>query len=174
MKWYAVMTTPCGEEIANRNLKRLGYMTFYPFQRVRRRRKRANLDKYVVEWINKPYFPGYLFLGLREGQGLYQANEAEGVSTIVYGNNAPLEIPTRVMDEIMANSQRDGLVGAVDTVSRKLLKPGQLVQFQDNSPMSGLLAQIALDNGKEIKVWIKVLGANRLVAVDPSVVAEIA
>jgi transcription antitermination factor NusG len=171
MKWFAAMTTPRGEELANRNLKRLGYHTFYPFERVRRLRKRANLDKHVVEWITKPYFPGYLFLCIREGEGLYQANEADGVSTIVHSNGAPLEIPHTVMDEIMAFTQRDGLVGSVDTVSRKPYQVGQMVKFQDNSPMSGLLAKISVDNGKEVRVWIKLLGSNRQISVDPSVVA---
>jgi transcription antitermination factor NusG len=174
MKWFAAMTTPRGEELANRNLKRLGYLTFYPFERVRRRRKRANLDNYVVEWINKPYFPGYLFLAIREGEGLYHANEADGVSTIVWGTGGPLEIPHPVMDEIMAFAQRDGLVGAVDNVTRKPYKPGQMVKFTDNSPMSGLLAQISLDNGKEVRLWVKLLGSNRQISVDPSTVAEIA
>jgi transcription antitermination factor NusG len=174
MKWFAVMTNPSCEEIANRNLRRAGFYTFYPFQKVRRRRKRANVDKYLVEWINKPYYPGYLFVAIRGDQGAYTVNETHGVSTVVYCGPDPLEIPTAVMDRIMSASGEDGLVGAVDTVSRRVFKQGQLVRFQDNSPMSGLLAQIALDNGKEIKVWLEVLGANRVITVDPSAVAEIA
>jgi transcription antitermination factor NusG len=173
MKWFAVMTTPRGEEIANRNLKRLGYYTFYPFQRVRRLRKRANIEKHVVEWINKPYFPGYLFIAVRDGQGLYQVKGTEGVSTVVLCGGVPLEIPTAVMDRLMKIAD-DGMVGSVDNVSRKPYKPGQTVKFTDNSPMSGLLAQISLDNGKEVRLWMKYLGANRLITVDPSVIAEIA
>jgi transcription antitermination factor NusG len=174
MKWYAVMTAPRGEELANRNLRRAGYWTFYPHQRVRRRRKRANLEQYLVEWVNMPYYPRYLFLGLREGEGMYGVNELDGVSTIVYSGDRPLEVPHPVMDELMAMGDSNGQVGAVDRVSRAMLKAGQRVRFVDNSPLSGLIAEIALDNGTEIRLWVSMLGGRRQIAVDPSVVAEIA
>ena len=174
MKWFAVMTTPRGEEIANRNLKRLGYHTFYPFERVRRRRKRPNVNQYLVEWITLPYFPGYLFLAIRDGQGIYQATQADCVSTVVCCRGEPLEIPASVMDRLMAIADEGGVMGRIDKVTRKPYKTGQMVRFGDNSPMSGLLAQISLDNGKEVRVWMEYLGANRLITVDPKVIAEIA
>jgi transcription antitermination factor NusG len=172
MKWHAVMTAPRGEELANRNLRRAGYWTFYPHQRVRRRRKRANLEQYLVEWVNMPYYPRYLFLGLRDGEGMYGVKELDGVSTVVYSGDRPLEVPHPVMDELMAMGDSNGHVGAVDRVSRTRFKPGQRVRF-DNGPMAGLIAQISLDNGKEIGLWVDMLGGRRQVFVDPSVVAEI-
>jgi transcription antitermination factor NusG len=174
MRWYAVMTAPRAEELANRNLKRLGFWTFYPHQRVKRKRKRANLDQYLVEWVNMPYYPRYMFLGLRDGEGLYGVNECDGVSTVVYSGDRPLEVPHAVMDEIIAMGDSNGLVGAVDRVSRTRFVPGQRVRFSDKSPMQGLLAEIALDNGTEIRLWVSMLGGRRQIAVDPSVVAEIA
>jgi transcription antitermination factor NusG len=174
MKWYAVMTAPRSEELANRNLRRLGFWTFYPHQEVRRRRKRANVDQYLVEWIRIPYYPRYMFLGLRPGEGLYGVNECDGVSTVVYSGDKPLEVPHVVMDEIIALGDSNGLVGKEDRVSRIPFKHGQMVKFTDKSPMAGLIAQIALDNGKEIRLWIELLGGRRQISVDPSVVAEIA
>lgn len=174
MKWYAVMTAPRGEELANRNLKRAGYWTFYPHERVRRRRKRANVDQYVVEWINEPYFPRYLFVAIREGQGFMPVNEAEGVSTIVYSGEIPLEIPEPVMDELFALGDDQGRVGTKDRTQRHLWPSGSHVRLRGNSPMSGLIAQIALDKGKEICLWVDILGARRQISVAPEVVAEIA
>jgi transcription antitermination factor NusG len=174
MRWYAVMTAPRAEELANRNLKRLGFWTFYPHQRVRRRRKRANLNQYLVEWVSMPYYSRYLFVALRDGQGLYGVNECDGVSTVVYSGDRPLEVPHPVMDELMALGDSAGLVGAVDRVSRAMLKAGQRVRFVGNGPLSGLLAEIALDNGKEIRLWVELLGGRRQISVDPSMVAEIA
>jgi transcription antitermination factor NusG len=118
MRWYAVMTAPRAEELANRNLRRLGFWTFYPHQRVKRKRKRANLDQYLVEWVNMPYYPRYMFLGLRDGEGLYGVNECDGVSTVVYSGDRPLEVPHAVMDEIIAMGDSNGLVGAVDRGNR--------------------------------------------------------
>jgi transcription antitermination factor NusG len=174
MKWYAVMTAPRSEELANRNLRRAGYWTFYPHQRVKRKRKRANQNIYLVEWVNMPYYSRYIFAALKEGQGLYGVNECDGVSTVVYSGDRPLEVPHRVMDEIIAMGDSNGQVGAVDRVSRKPFKPGQRVRFADNNPMSGLIAEISLDNGKEIGLWVDMLGGRRQVFVDPGVVAEIA
>jgi transcription antitermination factor NusG len=173
MKWYAVMTAPRSEELANRNLKRLGFWTFYPHIRVRTKRKRANLDQYDVLWLNMPYYPRYMFLGLRDGEGLYRVNETDGVSTVVYSGDKPLEVPHPVMDEIIALADSNGLVGSEDRVCRARFKAGQEVKFTDKSPMSGLIAQIVLDNGKEVRVWVNMLGGRRQIAVDPSVVAEI-
>jgi transcription antitermination factor NusG len=174
MKWYAVMTAPRSEELANRNLRRAGYWTFYPHQRVKRKRKRANQNIYLVEWVNMPYYSRYIFAALKEGPGLYGVNECDGVSTVVYSGDRPLEVPHRVMDEIIAMGDSNGQVGAVDRVSRKPFKPGQRVRFADNNPMSGLIAEISLDNGKEIGLWVDMLGGRRQVFVDPGVVAEIA
>jgi transcription antitermination factor NusG len=170
MKWYAVMTNPRAEDIANRNLKRAGFHTFYPHERVKRKRKRPLLDTYVVEHVIRPYYPGYLFLMLRPEQGLYHANEAEGVGTIVHSGGVPLEIPHPVMDEIMAREEK---VRDVDTVARIPYMVGQNVRFADNSPMAGLIAQIALDMGNQVMLWLTVLGAKRQVTVDPQVIAEI-
>jgi len=174
MKWYAVMTSPRSEEVVTRDLKRSGYWTFYPFERVRRRRKRPNVDKYLVEWINRPLYSRYVFVAVKDGQGLYGVTETDGVVTVVCSGNEPLEIPHSVMERLIEQADSKGQVGAVDLVARPRFKPGQAVRFQDNSPMSGLLAQIALDNGKEVRVWLDVLGARRLIGVDPAAVAEIA
>lgn len=174
MKWYAVMTGPRAEELANTSLKRAGYWTFYPFYRLRRKRKRANLDQYVVEWVDVPYYSRYLFVGLRPGEGLYGVNEANGVATVVNNGTRPLEVPHPVIDELMAMADSRGQVGTQDNTGRRRFVPGQHVRIVGKSPMDGLLAQIALDNGKEIRVWLSMLGANRQVIVDPQAVAEIA
>lgn len=175
-RWYAVMTNPRMEEVAARNLKRLGYWTFYPFKRVRKLRKRANVNAHIVEWVNRPYFSRYIFVALRhQGEGLYAANEADGVSTVVYLGDKPLCIPNPIMDELMDRANDDGVVGApVDEVARKPFQEGQLVGFKDNSPLCGLLGQIAVDDGKSVMVWLQLLGASRKVSVEPSAVAEIA
>jgi transcription antitermination factor NusG len=174
MKWYAVMTAPRAEELANRNLKRLGFWTFYPHQRVRRRRKRANLDQYLVEWVNMPYYSRYLFLGLRPGEGLYRVNQADGVATVVYSGETPLEVPQPIMEQIIAMADDNGQVGTRDETGRRRFVPGQYVRVLDKSPLEGLSAQIALDNGKEIRLWVSMLGGKRQVAVAPDAVAEIA
>jgi transcription antitermination factor NusG len=101
-RWFAVLCRPRMEEDADRNLRRMRYHTFFPHLRTRRKGGRV----YVLEII-EPLFPQYLFLGLRKGMGLYYANEAVGVSTVVHLGGDPLEIPAKVMTEIMARCDGD-------------------------------------------------------------------
>lgn len=174
-RWYAVHTRPQSEAEADCNLRRQGYWTFYPFHRIRRRRKRPNTNVYTVEWVERPYFSRYVFVALRHDQeSLYGVNETDGVSTVVYCGPDPLVIPHSVMDELMDRADDKGLIGVLDNASRPKLKPGQMVTFKDNSPLAGLVAQVAVDAGREIRVWLDVLGGRRRISVTPSAVAEIA
>lgn len=101
-RWFALLCRPRMEEDADRNLRRMRYHTFFPHLR-----KRAKLGRFLIREVIEPLFPRYLFLGVRCGMGLFYANEAIGVSTVVHLGGDPLEIPARVMTEIMARCDGD-------------------------------------------------------------------
>lgn len=169
-RWFAVHTRPNAEPQADAELRRLGYWTFYPFIRQRQRHKRPNCNSYSIRWVERPYFSRYLFLALRApSESLYPANEAHSVSTVVYCAGEPLEIPHKVMDELMARADEAGQVGSVDLTARPKLRPGQTI-----SPLDGLIAQVKLDTGKEIRAWVELFGSRREAKVTPRTVAKIA
>lgn len=169
--WYAVHTGPRQEDAANQNLRRQGYWTFFPFERVRKRRKLPNRDQHRVEWIERPYFPRYLFVALRKpNESIYAVNETDGVSTVVYCGEEPLEVPQGVMDELMSRADVNGAVGSVDTVSRKRFRAGQEVRFVEGSPLAGFIAVVSIDRGRNVRVWLETLGKDREISVDPSLV----
>lgn len=176
MKWYAVHTGPRAEKIASRNLRAAGYWVFYPFVRVRKSRKRPNSEAKVVFVDEEPYFPRYLFVGLRpeRGENLYTVNRTDGVSTVVYLGPEPLEIPACVIDELMERADSTGQVASIDRIARKELPEGARVRFLDNTPLAGLIATVSVDAGNKIKVWCEHLGRVSEITVPPDFVAEIA
>ena len=101
-RWYAVMCRPRMEMDADANLRRMRYHTFTPHLR-----RRVKVGRFVHREVIEPLFARYLFLGVRRGMGLYYANEAVGVSTVVHLGGDPLEIPGKVMTEIMARCDGD-------------------------------------------------------------------
>lgn len=104
MRWYAVHTKPMSEFIAELHLRRAGYQTFTPWimKEIRHARK--------TSLVKRGYFTRYMFVGLEDGQGLYNVNKAQGVSTVVYSGNEPLEMPAKIMERIRSRAGEDGLV----------------------------------------------------------------
>jgi transcription antitermination factor NusG len=103
--WYVVHTGPQLESRASRNLSQAGYYTFYPFERVRRRRRRGNHS--VVEWVERPYLNRYLFVCLRYADESFAAIEqTDGVSIIVRTRlgRVPISVPEPIMKEIMGKT----------------------------------------------------------------------
>ncbi len=173
--WYAVMTGPRMEETADANLRQQEYATFYPFERVRQRRKIPRREQYIIEWVNKPYFPRYLFVAIRhDHEGLYAVNKTDGVSTVVYCGDEPLPIPHDVMDELMSRADVKGIVREIDTLARKKFAKGEQVKFLEESPFAGFLATVALDSGKAVRVWIETLGRMSEVSVPPELLERAA
>lgn len=171
--WYAVHTHPQSEAVADCELRRLGYMTWYPFHRVRLRRKRPGSHAYRVEWVERAYFPRYTFVAVRPANGIGSAMRANGVSSIVQFNGEPLEIPLPVMEELMARADQDGMIGESDLTARQRLASGQELCLDGNTPLSGLLAQVELDTGKEVRLWVEMFGAKRLLRTSPDKVVAI-
>lgn len=168
IKWLAVMCEPRQEFFANQRLRRQGYWTFLPFERLRRKRKLPNRPGFKVEVVETPYFPGYLFTAIRKPtESVYAINETDGVSTVVYCGSEPLPIPHAVMDELMARADNAGCVGAVDKVSRKRFQPGDAVRFVASSSFAGLVAQIEQDAGSKTRVWLE--SFKNPVEVDPAI-----
>src|SRR5690606_36352862 len=115
---------------------------FYPFIRVRKSRKRPNIEAKQVFVDEEPYFPRYLFVGLRgrPHETIYNVNQTDGVSTVVYCGDEPLAIPGEIMDELFRKADDGGQVASVDRLARKELAKDTLVEFRKNTPLAGLIA----------------------------------
>lgn len=173
--WYAVHTFPRAEATADEHLRRGGYQTFFPFQRVRIRRRLPGANRFRVEWNNQPYFSRYIFAALvDETRDFHGIVEARGVSSVVGFGGEPIIIPHRVMDAIIALADDDGKVGdAIDRVSRARLKPGQRFRISTDHPLAGFVAQVSLDAGKDLRIWLKMLGSDREMTISPRAIGAL-
>jgi transcriptional antiterminator RfaH len=151
MKWFAVLTNARAEWMAHQELRRQGYDTLY--LHYMGTVSHANRKIGVL----KPYFPRYLFVGVEPGQSIGKVNKTQGVSTVVYFGDEPLAVPDRVMDELRAKGNRDGLVDVPAAPVRERLERGTQVTLE-SGPFAGFIATVSLDRGASIVVWLRSFG----------------
>lgn len=187
--WYAIHTKAQMERPVYRQLQLLGYWAFHPIQKVKRWRKVPGRSEKRREDVTLPYMPRYTFVrACRSDVGLL--NTMPGVSTVVSVDGEPVSVPGIVMRALMGMSaeERDdsgrpvgALVGAVDRT--KVIrafggKIGDSVRLKDDFVFSGFVARIAdladLDETGQIKVWLKLLGSERLIPVPVEAIATAA
>ena len=158
LKYYVVHTNAGAEMTAERSLRQAGYDTFYPHYP-----GTATLGRKTIGVI-RPYFPRYLFIGVEEGQGLYAANKAIGVSIVLHSADGPFEVAKSVVDEIKARCGQSGLINAPvikQGHGRELsrLHRGTSVVIT-GGPLKGMPGTVEEDDGKsrEIKVSVTLFG----------------
>ena len=159
--WYAVHSQAQKEPVAARELRRLGYQTFWP---------------HTTEWagsghkaesrlVRRPWFSRYLFVrALREN--LWIVNQAAGVSTVVFapGGN-PYPIADAVIDDIMARLGPNGKVFRNLPKNRFSKCIGLEVMGKEGWPIWGLVGEISRVLGDEIAVKMLMFGSEREIVV---------
>ena len=168
MPWYVAHTAPRAEWLAVSSLREAGYEPLclhYPARVSHGRRVREVL---------KPHFPRYVFLRSAPGMGLYAARMARGVAQLVGTGQGPLEVPTLVLDELRGKCDPFGRMvpptdGAADAPR---LAPGQRARIVDG-PLQGFIGTIALDGGREIRLWVELLGRRVETSLSRSAIAPV-
>jgi transcription antitermination factor NusG len=146
-EWFAIHTMSQQERLADRNLRRLGFWTFFPFDRVRKRRWNPGSRRFIIEWEPRPYFSRYIFVALRfadETTNVIQSESIDGVSTVVKRplSGIPLRIPNTVMDLIMDRA---------------------MVRFDETGNWcAALMREIVVEPDKEVMMFVDVLGKRRM------------
>lgn len=82
LTWYAVQTNPQCERRAHAGLKGRGFEAFMPVETHWGRSRAKKRER-----VNKPLFTGYLFVGLRPNQSLYEVRQQDGVRGWVCGTD---------------------------------------------------------------------------------------
>ena len=149
-RWFAVYTNARQEWLASRLLQHEGYETLYLHYRDTVNHARATVE------VRKPYFPRYLFVGVEGGQSIGDVNRTMGVSEVVRFGEGPLEIPSAVIEELRSRGDEDGMVNlpTVEKRRRKLLESGEVVRVHYGS-FAGLMGVVALDMGREVRIWLE-------------------
>lgn len=98
LRWYAVQTTPNRERLVESQLRLLGYAVFYPHNLIYRRARLVHGHRVPEGHVIKPYFTGYLFVGVRIGQPLVGVNTLMGVLGVL--GSRPAMVPERSPGDI--------------------------------------------------------------------------
>ena len=139
VSWFVVRTQVRAEEKAARHLGNQGFEAYLPRYRRRVRHARRN------DLLLRPLFPGYLFVHLDLGHCRWRSiNGTIGVREILSQGDFPLAVPDRIIDEIRAREDADGVV--------KLAPPafvrGQVLRLVDGpmADLSGLFEEMRDEN----------------------------
>ena len=111
--WFAVYTKASQEELAARNIVRLGIDVFVPKRLGKKRVWR------VFHPELKPLFPRYLFARFRPDVHLRSIGYARGVSYVVRFGDLPLPVEEGIILEIQSRINSEGYVRLDSAAFRK-------------------------------------------------------
>ncbi len=143
--WYVAGTHVNAESTAARHLRRQGFSVYLPLYKKLRSHARCK------EWVSRPLFPRYLFVGLEETSLRWGAiNSTIGVSHLISFDGRPAPVDE---DIITALRVREDDKGLVTLAASSLFKKGQPVKL-----MSGALSErLGLFDGIDDKMRVTVL-----------------
>lgn len=148
--WLAVFTAPGKEGLVTDKLTNLGFEMLYLHYPAVARHARGE------KTVKRSYFSRYVFAGIQDGQSVYDINTCQGVSTVVYMGDKPLEIPLAVIEELRTRAYPDGRLKVTPeetSEERRRFRQGQKVQITEGI-LQGLDAIIDVDKGHSIDVWL--------------------
>jgi transcriptional antiterminator RfaH len=152
-QWFVLYSKPQKEEYARFHLTLKKLEVFFPqllFPESARKRKRL-----------VPLFPNYLFARLTLcSEEFSYARWSPGVSRIVSFNGVPASVDDAIVDFLMNQANRDGIIGA-----RPSLKSGQEVGVE-GGPFDGLVGIIEEPPNARGRVKILLQFLNRPMHVD--------
>lgn len=154
MSWYAVQALTGQERSAIAWMQqRFDIETLLPLTRQRKRRLCQN--RYVVRWIERPYFPGYFFV--HRPSDFRAVNDTPGVIRIL-GADQPLPVQEDFISRLRAAMNGHGVVGTA------MLRAGMQAHLID-SLLGNHSVEIVQDVGRRVHVMMEILGAIRTVNV---------
>lgn len=119
-RWFAAMTQPQREGVAIDNLRRQGFHTFSPLEKVVRRHARRTIA------TTAPVFRGYVFVRLDPMRARWRSiNGTLGVRSLVTTGGAPLAIKPGVVETLVASTNAEGILEFIDP-----LQPGMIVRLR--------------------------------------------
>ena len=158
--WFVAQLKPNCAHIAERNLRRQGFLTFLPLESKTRRER----NRFVTTLT--PLFPGYIFVAIDTVRGLWRAvNSTLGITRLVSFGRMPTPVPTELVEQLQRRCDASGQLLPPDA-----LQPGDCVRVTSGpfADFIGTIEKIAPDR----RVWVlmELMGAQTRVAVQADVV----
>jgi transcriptional antiterminator RfaH len=143
-EWYVVQTKYAQERLADIELRRQKFTTFFPRIRV------GSQGRYVI----KPYFPGYLFVRFDVSKDRWQAaNYTRGVARLFTCGEVPTRIRRGVVERMIAEAVNGDFV-ADDKMNEIIFEVGQGVKITAG-PFSGMSGVVKASSHEKISVLLE-------------------
>lgn len=140
--WYAVHSQSQKEALADLNLRRQHFRTFFPHTSDW---TASTKSKRLSELAKTAYLSRYLFVAMTGAahENFCTINDTIGVSTVVYVGGEPFPIPPEVMQGIFSLCKPCGEVYRNKPPKSKFEgMAGDLIRLGEKSPLFGFLAQV--------------------------------
>ncbi|MGQ0671783.1 MAG: transcriptional activator RfaH [Hyphomicrobium sp.] len=148
--WFVIYTHPREEAVAEENLRRQGFVTYWP--RYRRRSSHAR----KIRDVPAALFPRYLFATFdRRETGWRSIRSTRGVADLVRNGHDPVPVPLRFIEEIRAREDADGYVVLAHQVE---LYKGQRIRLQSEAFRSHDLFFEAKKDSDRVVALLRLLG----------------
>lgn len=146
MHWYAVYTRARHEKAVGRKLDGRGIEVFVPVREV------LSQWKDRKKWVEKPLFPGYIFVRT-DGSDLWRVLDAKGVVTVVNSGDRPVPVPHEQVEAVRVLVEKAEVVDPwpyLNEGTRVLVREGPLIG------MEGYIVE--RKNQRKIVVTVDLLG----------------
>lgn len=163
-RWFAAMTQPQREGVAVDNLRRQGFHTFSPLEKVVRRHARKTIA------TTAPVFRGYVFVRMDPLRARWRSiNGTLGVRSLVANGEAPLAIKPGIIETLVASTNADGILEFIDP-----LQPGMIVRLRAG-PFAEQLGVIErLDGRGRLVLLMSLMGGQVRTGVSRDMVLKVA
>ncbi len=153
--WMVVYTKPQHEKKSQHFLNQHGIEVFLPLQKELRQWSDRK------KWVEKPLFPGYLFVKIANKE-YYSVLQCPGIVKFIYYNGAPATVAPGIIKGIKNQLKRtqEIFVEPIDTS----LECGQEVEIK-SGPFKGLNGKLLQIKGKQ-KLAIEIECMNRKILIE--------
>ncbi|MCF6290567.1 MAG: transcriptional activator RfaH [Desulfobacterales bacterium] len=122
-EWFAIRVKPHKEQIARTQFERQGFTVYLPKTLKTRRHARR------VEQVERPFFPGYLFLHLAPEERRWPTigGTIGAIGPVRFGDQYP-PVPAWLIENLQAREDEQGYISTRE-LERSFLKPGSKVKI---------------------------------------------
>lgn len=153
--WFLAQLKPNSGQIANRNLRRQGFKTFLPLED----RMQTRSNRFVT--VERPLFPGYIFVAFDLAGGLWSSiNATHGVTRLVSFGKEPAPVPPALMVDLLQRCDSSGKL-----LPPKLWQPGDQVTLT-GGPFASFVAEVeTIAPDRRVWVLMEIMGGQTRIAV---------
>lgn len=149
--WFLAQLKPNCAAIAEKNLKRQGFVTFLPLEEETRKRG----GKFVTAM--RPLFPGYIFVAFNPARGHWRAiNATQGITRLVSFGTVPARVPLELVSQLILRCDAGGKLLPIEA---QTLAPGDRVRLR-TGPFTDFVAEVdRIAPDRRVWVLIDLLGS---------------